>query len=294
MVNSPVVQGMRGSRKNVVKPDGIVLDDHKSPIPTNLVLGSEGFLGRALCRYLERHEKVIHYDLKLDPAQDLRSAKLDLTGVDRVYLLAWDVGGAKYLYDPATQESQFEWNMKLLANTLPQLKGTRFLFVSSQQANQSNAYGVSKRIGEIWTKLLNGFVVRPWNLYGEMEPTSERSHVISDFIQQDKETGVIKMQTNGEEFRQFVHLFDACRALHLAMEQQYANTYDATSGKWVSIRQIADFIAAETGAQVVPGWDTGKNFKSPYIGRMVGWSADIPLEEGLRAMIRGETEKYYV
>ena len=280
--------------REAIRGDGMVFDDYKSPIPTNLVLGSEGFLGQALCRYLERHEKVIRYDLKLDPAQDLRLAKLDLTGVDRVYLLAWDVGGAKYLYDPNTQEAQFEWNMKLLANTMPQLKGTRFLFVSSQQANQSNAYGVSKRIGEIWTKLLNGFVVRLWNLYGELEPTSERSHVVSDFVQQAKETGAIKMQTDGEERRQFVHLFDACRALHLAMEQQYTTTYDATSGNWISIRQIADFIATETGARVVPGWDSGKNFKSPYIGRMVGWSPDIPLEDGLRAIIRGETRKYYV
>ena len=267
--------------------DGIVIDDGKSPIPVNLVLGSEGFLGRALCKYLERHEKVIHYDIKLGPEQDLRSAKLDLTGIDRVYLLAWDVGGAKYLYNPDTQESQFEWNMKLMANTLPQLKGVPFLFVSSQQAVQSNAYGTAKRIGEIWTKLLGGFAVRLWNIYGEVEDTSERSHVVSDFVRQAKETGKIKMQTDGSEFRQFVHTFDACRAIHLAMIQQYSTVYDVTSYEWVSIRQIADFIASETGAKVIPGWDSGKNFRTPYIGRMPGWSADILLQDGIRGMLNG-------
>jgi len=254
-------------------------------IHTNLVLGSEGFLGRALCKYLELHERVIHYDLKLGPTQDLRSAKLDLTGVDRVYLLAWDVGGAKYLYNPTTQEAQFEWNMKLMANTLPQLKGIPFLFVSSQQANISNAYGVSKRIGEIWTKLLGGVIVRLWNIYGEIEPESERSHVVSDFVHQAKETGKITMQTDGTELRQFVHTFDACQALYLAMTRQYKELYDITSYEWVSIRHIADFIARETGAQVVPGLDAGKNFKTPYVGKMPGWSRTISLEDGIRDMI---------
>ena len=276
------------------KADGLFLDDHKSPIPTNLVLGSEGFLGQALCRYLERREKVIHYDLKLDLAHDLRSAKLDLTGVDRVYLLAWDVGGAGHLYDPATQEFQFKWNMDILKNVIPQLKGKTFLFVSSQQAHHAiNAYGASKRIGEMMTKLAGGFVVRLWNLYGEMEPESSRSHVVSDFIRQAKETGMIHMQTDGKEHRQFVHLSDACRALHLAMEQQYGDICDASGGKWVTVREVADLIAAETEATVISGEGRGVDLDTPYIKRMVGWSADIPLEEGLHSMIRGDTEKYY-
>lgn len=267
-----------------MRSDGIVKDDGKSPVPTNLVLGSEGFLGRALCKYLERNEKVVHCDIKLN-AFDLRHEKLDLTGIDRVYLLAWDVGGAKYLYDPATQEAQFEWNMKLMSNTLPQLKGIPFLFVSSQQVNQANAYGVSKRIGEIWTKLLGGVIVRLWNLYGDMELDIERSHVVSDFVRQARETGEIRMRTDGIEYRQFVHVFDACRALHLAMIQQYQDIYDVTSYEWVAIRQIANFIAAETGAKIIPGFEKGKTFQNTYIGRMPGWSADIPLEHGIREML---------
>ena len=267
--------------------DGIVIDDHKSPIPTNLVLGSEGFLGRVLCRYLEQREKVIHCDIKLN-AFDLRHDRLDLTGVDRVYLLAWDVGGAKYLYDPATQEAQFEWNMKLMANTLPQLKGIPFLFVSSQQAGNRTAYGISKAVGEAWSQLLGGVVVRLWNLYGEMEDTQpERSHVISDFVRQAKETGRIYMQTNGTEYRQFTHVFDACRALHLAIIQQYRRVFDATSGEWVAIKQIANFVAAETGAEIIPGNEKGHIDNTAYVGRMPGWSADIKLEDGIRAMING-------
>ena len=283
---------MKGSSLADSKPnktDGIVIDDHKSLIPVNLVLGSEGFLGRALCRYLERHERVIHYDIKLDPAQDLRSARLNLDGVDRVYLLAWDVGGAKYLFNPNTQKFQFEWNMKILANTLPQLDGKPFMFVSSQQASVANAYGVSKSIGETWTQLLGGVAVRLWNIYGEMEPESERSHVVADFVRQAKETGEIRMRTNGLEHRQFTHVLDACRALHLAMIQQYHDIYDASSYDWLTIRQIADFIAAETGAKVIPGKIEGRDFNTPYVGKMPGWSADTKLEDGLREMIWPKT-----
>src|SRR4051812_14342431 len=106
---------------------------------TNLVIGSEGFVGKPFCTYLEKAgERVVRFDIRRATSEDAREAQLPLDGVDRVYFLAWDVGGAKYLYREDSQFRQLDWNLKLLLNVMPQLqnRGVRFLFVSSQLAEE--------------------------------------------------------------------------------------------------------------------------------------------------------------
>ncbi|MFC1790649.1 NAD-dependent epimerase/dehydratase family protein, partial [Patescibacteria group bacterium] len=53
---------------------------------SNLVIGSEGFIGKPFCRYLEdQGEKVVRFDIKRSQEEDGRTAKLNLKGIDRVY-----------------------------------------------------------------------------------------------------------------------------------------------------------------------------------------------------------------
>jgi nucleoside-diphosphate-sugar epimerase len=135
----------------------------------NLVLGSEGFLGKRLCKFLEeKNQNVVRIDIKNSTLQDLRNMHLPLDNIDRVYFLAWDVGGSKYLYNSSTQLTQIEWNSQLMNNVFPQLKETPFVFISSQLSEKvDTVYGVQKRTGEVWTKLhQHGVSVRLWNLYG--------------------------------------------------------------------------------------------------------------------------------
>ena len=74
----------------------------------NLVIGSEGFIGKPFCAFLEsKGEAVVHFDIVLDAKQDARKAKLPLQQVDCVYFLAWDVGGSKYLYEPKLQKTSW-------------------------------------------------------------------------------------------------------------------------------------------------------------------------------------------
>jgi nucleoside-diphosphate-sugar epimerase len=199
----------------------------------NLVLGSEGFVGKYLCKYLEKKgEQVVRFDIKRSKKEDCRFAKLTLKGIDKVFFLAWDVGGAKYLYREDTQLKQLQWNIDILKNVMPQLK-VPFVFTSSQLAEENTVYGITKKLGEFWTKLMGGCFVRLTNVYGVDEKTSERSHVISDFVNQAKK-GKIKMMTDGSEKRQFIHLEDIC------------NTLYETKNSWVSIKDIAQIIQTIT------------------------------------------------
>ena len=261
----------------------------------NLVIGSDGFVGRSFCSYLAGlGQTVTHFDLKRSAEEDARYSAFDFTGVDRVYFLAWDVGGAKYLYRDDIQIRQFDWNVALMLNVFTRLKQAAlpFLFVSSQLAQECDTvYGVTKRLGETWTKLLGGVRVRLWNVYGPLEEVSERSHVVADFVWQAVTTGEIKMLTDGEEQRQFIHIDDVCSAFHMAMETHADGVYDVASFEWCKVIDVAHVVAGLTGATVVPGTRRGSTPITPMVGKLPGWRPTVSLEEGLRRMVAGISEK---
>ena len=261
-----------------------------SSIPvTNLVVGSDGFVGNPLCAHLERMgERVVRFDVQRGAHEDARRVRLPLGGVDRVYFLAWEVGGAKYLYRDDVQFRQLDWNLQLLLNVMPQLResGTPFLFVSSQLAEEHDTvYGVTKRLGEVWTHLLHGVRVRLWNVYGSYEDQTERSHVVADFVHQALSKGRIEMMTTGEEVRQFIHVDDVCRAFHLALSRKLAGLYDVTSFEWVRVLDLAQIIADLTGAEIVPGSRVGSTPVTPLVGKVPDWEPGLTLRAGLSKMV---------
>jgi len=257
----------------------------------NLVLGSEGFVGNSFCKYLESiGQDVFRFDIRRGDQEDARRAELPLDSVDRVYFLAWEVGGAKYLYRDDVQFVQLDWNLQLMLNVMPQLRRANvpFLFVSSQLAEECDTvYGVTKRLGEVWSHLLAGGVrVRLWNVYGAYEASTERSHVIADFVHQALDTGRIQMMTTGEEMRQFIYIDDVCRGFRYALDTGIQRVCDVSSFEWVTIRQVADVIASITGAEVIPGERIGSTPNTPMQGRIPGWLPEVSLEEGLRRTIQ--------
>lgn len=255
----------------------------------NLVMGSQGFVGKPFTEYLRSiGEEVVECDIKLGDEHDLRRIKVDLNDIDRVFFLAWDVGGAKYLYKEETQLQQLDWNLKLLTNVMVQLHNSKtpFLFVSSQLAEECNtAYGVTKRLGEVWTRILKGVRVRLWNVYGPLEEPSERTHVVSDFVHQAIINGEIRMMTTGEELRQFIHIDDVCKALQQAISMELEGVYDVTTFKWITVREIAEIIANLTGARVIPGELVGSTPLTPIRGKITGWIPSVRIEDGLQMMV---------
>jgi nucleoside-diphosphate-sugar epimerase len=121
-----------------------------------------------------------------------------------------------------------------------------FIFASSQMSNMSySPYGVMKRVGELYTKSLNGLIVKFWNVYG-IEKDMEKAHVITDFIKKGFETGTIDMMTDGTEEREFLYAEDCCEALETIMEKYSDFTSDddlhITTGVSTSILAIAGTI----------------------------------------------------
>jgi len=257
----------------------------------NLVIGSEGFVGSYLCEFLLRKgEDVTRFDIKRGAHEDARTARLPLHEFDRVYFLAWEVGGAKYLYKEDTQLHQLNWNVDILQNIMPQLHASKipFIFVSSQLAEETDTvYGVTKKLGELWTRQIGGTCVRLWNVYGALEESNEKSHVIGDFVYQAIYHGKIDMMTIGDEKRQFVHIEDVCAGLHHVIHNDlHESIYDLSSFEWISVHHMATLVAKHSKVPVTKGTQRG-SIRTATItkGKPPGWNPKINADDGIGKMV---------
>ena len=190
------------------------------------VLGSSGQIGAYLIDYLRDKGHTVHeFDVVNGPEEDMTvipNLLLEerIADADFVFFLAFDVGGSRYLKKYQHTFQFINNNIRLMANAfgLLQKYNKRFIFASSQMSNMSySPYGVLKNVGELYTKSLNGLIVKFWNVYG-IEKDHDKSHAITDFIRKGFETGVIDMLTDGEEEREFLYAEDCCDALETIMD----------------------------------------------------------------------------
>ena len=266
-----------------------------------LVLGSAGQVGQALVRFLlKNNEEVITFDIQDDLKQDLRNKgtvdKL-IEDADFVYFLAFDVGGSRYLNK---YQNSFEFlhnNTLLHANTFELLKKYKkpFVYSSSQMSNMTfSPYGLSKRMGELYSASLGGVIVKFWNVYG-LENEVEKFHVINDFILSAKKHGKIKMLTDGLEERQFLHVDDCSKCLYI-LSKRYNDIprereLHVTSFKWTTIKEVADIVANILKISlIIPGKESDKvqnnNRNEPDEFILEYWTPQISLNDGISQIIR--------
>tara|TARA_B100000131_G_scaffold32139_1_gene29893 strand:+ start:240 stop:1088 length:849 start_codon:yes stop_codon:yes gene_type:complete len=216
-----------------------------------LVLGSEGQVGAYLTEYLNnKGYDVLEFDVVNGRHQDMTvipNAELHrkMMLADFVFFLAFDVGGSHYLKKYQHTFQFIDNNTRLMAQTFGLIEKYKkpFIFASSQMSNMSySPYGVLKRVGELYTKSLQGLIVKFWNVYG-IEKDMEKAHVITDFIKKGFETGTINMMTDGTEQREFLYAEDCCEALETLMLQYSEFTSDnelhITTGVYTSILEIS-------------------------------------------------------
>ena len=277
------------------------------------ILGSSGQIGAYLTEYLRKkgHE-VIEFDKNFDEKHDMTVIpNIKLHGAihqsDFVFFLAFDVGGSHYLKKYQHTFGFIDNNTRMMANAFEYISKYKkpFVFASSQMSNMSySPYGVMKRVGELYTKSLNGLIVKFWNVYG-IEKDMEKAHVITDFIVKGFETGNIDMMTDGTEEREFLYAEDCCEALETVMQEYTAFTSSdelhITSGVSTSILEIARNIQSlfkEIGKEVdvspSPSKDEvqkdARNVPDPYIKKW--WEPKTSITDGIKKVFT-EMKKNY-
>jgi len=264
-----------------------------------LVLGSAGQIGNGLTEFLRGNgHNVIEFDIKNNISEDLRQKNVlekYINNSDFVMFLAFDVGGSRYLKKYQNTYEFIDNNIKIIENTFEILKkyNKPFIFASSQMSNMLNSpYGVCKLVGELYTKTLNGIIVKFWNVYG-YENDYEKSHVITDFILKGK-NGSIEMLTNGEEERQFLYVEDCSEALMILSENydkiDREKELHITSFEWIKIKDIANVISEIIPCKVLPSiniddvQNNKKNTPNPYI--LEFWKPKTKIYDGINKIYK--------
>ena len=277
------------------------------------ILGSSGQIGAYLTEYFRKkgHE-VTEFDKNHDEKEDMTVIpNLKLHGAimnsDFVFFLAFDVGGSHYLKKYQHTFGFLDNNARMMVNAFEYIAKYKkpFIFASSQMSSMSySPYGVMKRVGELYTKSLNGLIVKFWNVYG-IETDMEKAHVITDFIKKGFETGTIDMMTDGTEQREFLYAEDCCEALETIMLEYSEFTSDSdlhiTTFSNTTILEIGKIIQGlfrANGKKVTLNPAQAKdevqkdarNEANPYIRKW--WKAKTSIEDGIEKVFN-EMKKDY-
>jgi len=266
------------------------------------ILGSSGQIGSYLTEYLrEKNHEVFEFDIVNGEHQDmthipnayLRNA---IMGSDFVFFLSFDVGGSHYLKKYQHTFKFINNNARMMVNVFGLIEQYEkpFVFASSQMSSMSySPYGVLKRVGELYTKSLQGLIVKFWNVYG-IERDMEKAHVITDFIHKGFKTGDINMMTDGREEREFLYAEDCCEALETIMGcyDQFSSTDELhiTTGVSTSILEIAQNIQSlfkSIGKEIKISPSSSKdevqkdarNIPDPYIRKW--WTPKTTVVDGI-------------
>ena len=252
---------------------------------TELILGGEGLIGSTLIQELnQRGHKTISLDLK--SGCDLRRIDDEpFRNCNRVWFLAWDTGGAKYIEAADSQHEQYKHNSELCVRVFDALARTRkpFLFASSQLAGLPTAYGTTKQMAANWTTQLGGKVARLWNTYGWEHPDI-RSHVISDLVLAGLRNKKVSCLTAGRERRRFLYKTDCVAAL-IGLFDSSQQTAEIAGPEWVTIQRVAEEIARQVDAEVQMGDREGSEVMIDPQQVLPGWQPKVSLSAGLAKVI---------
>jgi GDP-L-fucose synthase len=168
----------------------------------------------------------------------------------------------------------------------------------------NDAYAIAKIAGIIAVQAvrrqygLNWVSAMPTNLYGPGDNFSPAgSHVLPALIRryvEAKETGAPDVTNwgTGSVLREFMHVDDLASAIAYLLEHYDSpETINVGTGKDLSIAEIAQKVSDTVGYEGATLWDTTKPDGTPRklldVGRLteLGWSAGIPLEDGLRGTV---------
>lgn len=155
--------------------------------------------------------------------------------------------------------------------------------------------GWAKRIGELqaeaykiefgWDKCS---IVRPANVYGVYDSfTDESAMVIPSLIKRvcGGENPLVAWG-DGSPIRDFIHARDVARGMMMVVEQQVREPVNLGSGTGVSIKELAETIAALGGAEV--SWDKSKpngdakRLMDVTRAKSYGFEAEVSLVDGLK------------
>ncbi len=247
---------------------------------------------------------------------DETAAQKAVAGVDSVFHLAAMVSVPKSMEKPLEAELINAAGTLNILNAAKAAGVRRLVFSSTcavygdeptlpktevMQPYPQSPYAISKLAAEFYGRLFNESfgletaILRYFNVFGpRQDPSSAYSGVISIFVDKTLSGTNPTIFGDGQQTRDFVFVEDVARANLLASKvpQAAGKLFNIGTGRQVSINQlfetlggIFDFDSKPAYKPPRPG-DILHSYANPTLANTVlGWSARVSFEEGLRRLV---------
>ena len=160
-----------------------------------------------------------------------------------------------------------------------------------------NPYALQKYVGELYCKIfpeiygLPTVSLRYFNVYGPRQPgEGAYTPVIGIFLTQKMQGRRLTVTGDGEQTRDFTHVFDVVRANILAMELESVGkgeTINIGAGENHSINEIARMVGGEiTYIPLPPGEMRDTLADISMAKKLLDWQPEIKLEEGIKQLLK--------
>nr|WP_106779640.1 NAD-dependent epimerase/dehydratase family protein [Lysinibacillus timonensis] len=163
-------------------------------------------------------------------------------------------------------------------------------------------YGQSKLSAENYIKLYSKYyqlpftILRYGNVYGPRQVAKGEGGVIAIYIDGLKKNNQLKVYGDGEQTRDFIHVYDVVRANINAIESGNQEIIHVSTGQRTSINRIISILSKIEGSEICPVYVSARpgDIKHSCLSnekakRLLNLSPLYSIEEGLRQTYLHET-----
>ncbi len=277
--------------------DKLIEQGHQVSVIDNLYTGSK--------ENLNPQAKFFEFDLR-----DFEKIKPIFQGIDFVFHLA---ALPRVPLSVAKPIKSNDMNITATLNALvaaKEAKVKRFIFSSSSSvygirkdlplkesivANPVSPYALQKYVGELYCRIfpqlysLPTVSLRYFNVYGPRQP-KEGSYtpVIGLFLTQKSRGQVLTITEDGEQTRDFTHVFDVVNANILAMQSDKVGKGEVINigaGKNYTVNKIAELIGGETKYIAPRPGDVRDTLADITLAKeLLDWEPKVTLEQGINRL----------
>jgi len=297
-----------------------------------LVTGGAGFIGSHLVDELikRKHQVIVIDNLSTGKKENLnpkaKLAKLDIRnlkailpifkGVDFVFHLAalprvqYSIENPIETYDNnvngtlnVLEASRRAEVKRLIYASSSSIYGDqkKYPFKEEMRPNPSSPYACQKYIGELLCQLysnlygLETVCLRYFNAYGPRASTEGAYALVTAiFLKLKKENKPLTVTGDGEQSRDFTHVYDIVRANILALQSKKVGKGEVINiggGKDYTINQVAKIFGGPI-KYIAPRLEPRRTLADTKLAKkLLGWQPKIKFEKGIKELLKLENIK---